>query len=124
MHKWPSYEKGKERNCENILDVAINGRTFAALVPPSLFTMLKSGDVFIFMGMATSFHKHYCSPSQIIDLLQNRGLLIDDTSSATRQITNIGHYRFSAYLYPLLATPKENQTFKPQSKFLIDHTCI
>ena len=67
--------------------------------------------------MATSFHKHYNSPFQIIELLQKRGLIIDDIFSAAKQLTNIGYYRFSAYLYPFLLTPKEAQMFKPQSKF-------
>ncbi len=90
---------------------------FCSISSPKPLHNAQIGGRFIFTGMATSFHKHYCSPSQIIELLQNRGLIIGDTLSATRQITNIGHYRFSAYLYPLLATPKENQMFKPQSKF-------
>lgn len=67
--------------------------------------------------MTTSFHKHYKSPFQIVELLQNRGLIIEDTMSATKELTNIGYYRFSAYLYPFLSTPKEVQIFKPKSKF-------
>lgn len=67
--------------------------------------------------MATPFHKHYYSPVKIIELLQDRGLIIEDTMSATKQLINIGYYRFSAYLYPFLSTPKEGQIFKPQSKF-------
>lgn len=67
--------------------------------------------------MAISFHKHYNSPSQIVKLLQNRGLIIEDTTSAINKLINVGYYRFSAYLYPFLATPKDAQVFKPQSKF-------
>lgn len=67
--------------------------------------------------MATLFHKHYNSPSQIIELLKDRGLIVEDTTSATKQLMNIGYYRFSAYLYPFLASPKSEQQFKPQSKF-------
>lgn len=71
--------------------------------------------------MATLFHKHYNSPSQIIALLKDRGLIVEDTTSATCQLMNIGYYRFSAYLYPFLASPKSEQQFKPQSKF---HTAL
>lgn len=75
------------------------------------------GGRFILICMATSFHKHYNSPSQIVELLQDRGLIIEDTTSATKQLVNIGYYRFSAYLYPFLSIPKEAQMFKPQSRF-------
>lgn len=67
--------------------------------------------------MATLFHKHYNSPTQIVELLQGRGLIVEDATSAARQLMNIGYYRFSAYLYPFLASPKSEQMFKPQSKF-------
>lgn len=67
--------------------------------------------------MATLFHKHYNSPFQIIELLKGRGLIVEDATSSARQLMNIGYYRFSAYLYPFLASPKSEQLFKPQSKF-------
>ena len=67
--------------------------------------------------MAIAFHKNYNSPSQIVKLLQDRGLIIEDTTSVIKDLINIGYYRFSAYLYPFLATPKDAQIFKPQSKF-------
>lgn len=67
--------------------------------------------------MAILFNKHYNSPSQIIELLKERGLIVEDITSATRQLMNIGYYRFSAYLYPFLASPKCEQQFKPQSNF-------
>lgn len=67
--------------------------------------------------MAIPFHKYYNSPYQIITLLQERGLTIENGTSAIKQITNIGYYRFSAYLYPFLEIPKDAQSFKPHSKF-------
>lgn len=67
--------------------------------------------------MAIAFHKNYNSPAQIVWLLQDRGLIIEDITSAIKDLMNIGYYRFSAYLYPFLATPKDTQIFKPQSKF-------
>ncbi len=106
---------------ERILHENLDGWTkccnFASLVPPSLFYNAQIGGRFIFIDMATSFHKHYNSPSQIVALLQSRGLVINDTLLATKQLTNIGDYRFSAYLYPFLLAPKDAQMFKPKSKF-------
>lgn len=67
--------------------------------------------------MPISFNKHYNSPTQIIKLLQNRGLAINDTTAAIQDLINFGYYRFSAYLYPLLANPKDAHIYKPQSKF-------
>lgn len=63
------------------------------------------------------YPKHYKSPEQIVNLLKTRGLNIDDESLAIETIKNIGYYRFSAYLYPFLALPKENQLFKSGSDF-------
>lgn len=65
------------------------------------------------------FPKHYKSPLQLVQLLKERGLSIDDDHKAERYIQNIGYYRLSAYLYPLLANPKERQLFKPDSSFKI-----
>lgn len=69
------------------------------------------------MRMTELFHKNYNSPSQIIELLKIRGLIVEDTISATQYLMNIGYYRFSAYLYPFLTIPKKEHQFKPQSNF-------
>lgn len=50
-------------------------------------------------------------------MLQSRGLIVDNTDIAERYLRRIGYYRFSAYLYPLLATPKQNHLFKQGSSF-------
>ena len=50
-------------------------------------------------------------------MLQSRGLLVEDAEMAERFLRRIGYYRFSAYLYPLLDTPKEKHLFKPGSSF-------
>ena len=57
--------------------------------------------------MAVKFGKTYTSPADIICLLKQRGLQIDDVDSAEHVISNVGYYRFSAYLYPFLTQPKE-----------------
>ena len=79
--------------------------------------MLKSGVVFFIYTMAVKFGKTYTSPADIICLLKQRGLQIDDADSAEHVISNVGYYRFSAYLYPFLTQPKELHLFKPSSQF-------
>ena len=67
--------------------------------------------------MSESFHKKYNSPEDLVALLTQRGLTIDDAYIASQYIKNIGYYRLSAYLYPLLEMPKEEQRFKSNSHF-------
>ncbi len=82
--------------------------------PPSLFTMLKSAGRFFIMARYT---KTYSSPAQLVTLLQSRGLHIEKVARTENYLRHIGYYRFSAYLYPLLTTPKENHVFKPGATF-------
>ena len=82
--------------------------------PPSLFTMLKSAGRFVSMIQYT---KTYSSPSQLVTLLQSRGLHVENMVRTENYLRHIGYYRFSAYLYPLLATPKGNHVFKPGTAF-------
>ena len=91
--------------------------TFAALEPPSLLTMLKSGVVLFLIPMPIAFEKHFTPVEDIVDILCCRGLNIDNYDEALHLLTNIGYYRFSAYLYPLLETPKCNHQFKTNSSF-------
>ena len=65
--------------------------------------------------MPITFPKHYKSPEELVDLLTERGLSIPEKDSACRYIRNIGYYRLSAYLYPFLKLPKEQQFFKDGS---------
>lgn len=50
-------------------------------------------------------------------LLQSRGLNVEDVERSENYLRRIGYYRFSAYLYPLLSTPKENHVFKSGNTF-------
>lgn len=79
--------------------------------------MLKSGVVLFYIPMSIRFDKTYTSPSAIVALLKERGLEIDNLQRAEHYIRNIGYYRLSAYMYPLLQIPKEEHLFKPKSKF-------
>ena len=65
--------------------------------------------------MSEIFPKKYYSPEELVGLLAQRGLVIDDVKIASQYIRNIGYYRLSAYLYPLLDMPKEKQLFKSNS---------
>lgn len=67
--------------------------------------------------MGIRFDKTYTSPSAIVALLKERGLEIDNLQRAEHYIRNIGYYRLSAYMYPLLRIPKGEHLFKPKSKF-------
>jgi len=67
--------------------------------------------------MTTHFHKTYQSPADIVSLLQSRGLNTDNPQRAEHYIRNIGYYRLSAYLYPLLQMPKEVHRYKTGCTF-------
>ncbi|MBO5718853.1 MAG: Abi family protein [Bacteroidales bacterium] len=79
--------------------------------------MLKSGVVLFLIPMPIAFEKHFTPVEDIVDILCCRGLNIDNYDEALHLLTNIGYYRFSAYLYPLLETPKCNHQFKTNSSF-------
>lgn len=61
--------------------------------------------------------KSYTNPANLVQLMENRGLIIEDKSKAENYIRRIGYYRFSAYLHPLLTTPKNRHIFKYGSSF-------
>lgn len=77
----------------------------------------KIGGRFIFILWLSIFHKTYQSPTDIVALLQRRGLDIENPKSAEHYIRNIGYYRLSAYLYPLLKMPKEAHLYKAGCSF-------
>ena len=70
--------------------------------------------VFVYRRMATRipFTKMYSSPNDLVQLLKARGLEITDEEKAKHYLSHIGYYRLSAYMYPLLSFPKEQQLFK------------
>ena len=63
------------------------------------------------------FIKTYKNHSELVDLLQSRGLLIDNTKRAEHYIQNIGYYRLSAYIHPFLKSPKSAHQFKDSATF-------
>ena len=58
------------------------------------------------------YSKPYKTASDLVTLLQARGLAINDTLRAERYISNIGYYRLSAYMFPFLLLPKTDHKFK------------
>ena len=58
------------------------------------------------------YSKPYKTASDLVTLLQVRGLAISDTLRAERYISNIGYYRLSAYMFPFLLLPKTDHKFK------------
>jgi len=57
------------------------------------------------MATKNSFTKMHSSPSDLVQLLQSRGLVIFDREKAKHYLSHIGYYRLSAYSYPMLSFP-------------------
>jgi len=55
--------------------------------------------------------------SKQLDLLKERGLIIENEEKALHLLENLSYYRLSGYLYPQLALPKEDHIFKDESYF-------
>ena len=82
--------------------------------------MLKfAGRFFYVYTMANKipFQKPYTNAKDLVKLLQSRGLTIADSDKAEKNIDSIGYYRLSAYMYPLLQTPKEQHRYKQGATF-------
>ena len=82
--------------------------------------MLKCAGRFFIYTMTTpkiTFDKTYHSPQELIQLLESRGLLVENKPKSEHYLKYIGYYRLSAYMYPLLEMPKENHIYKQGSSF-------
>ncbi|MDO4461032.1 MAG: Abi family protein [Bacteroidia bacterium] len=64
------------------------------------------------MAQRIPFSKSFVSSSDLISLLSERGMQIDDALEVAQCLDNIGYYRLSAYMYPLLDMPKNQHLFK------------
>ena len=64
-----------------------------------------------------SYKKPYKSAKDLVQLLQTRGLIINDFSRAENYIRHIGYYRLSAYMCPHLEHPKEKHIYKKNKTF-------
>ena len=63
------------------------------------------------------FTKRFESSENLVNLLESRGLQICDRNKAIQYLDNIGYYRLSAYMYPLLKMPKTAHLYKEGSTF-------
>lgn len=69
------------------------------------------------MSQLIPFPKHFESSADLVKLLRQRGLVIDDAAKAEHYLDNIGYYRLSAYMYPLLSQPKSAHLYKKGATF-------
>lgn len=67
--------------------------------------------------MKNKFEKEYKTSSELVSLLKERGLIIRNVDKACNFLDNIGYYRLSAYMYPLLKTPKTEHQYKIGASF-------
>ena len=63
------------------------------------------------------FMKHYMAETDLVALLESRGLIVSDEAKAVRYLESIGYYRLSAYMYPFLKVPKESHQYKEGTTF-------
>jgi len=75
--------------------------------------------VFLYTTMAITipFGKNYTKPRDLVSLLISRGLTVRYTNKAEHYLEHIGYYRLSAYMYPLLRTPKSQHLYKQGASF-------
>lgn len=71
----------------------------------------------LLMPQLINYTKQFESSADLVKLLQGRGLKIDDVAKAVHYLDNIGYYRLSAYMYPLLEQPKSAHQYKPGVTF-------
>jgi abortive infection bacteriophage resistance protein len=62
------------------------------------------------------FDKKATSILEQIDILKQRGLIIEDETNAIHKLSNISYYRLGEYWY-VMQDDKTNHTFKPNSRF-------
>ena len=84
--------------------------------------MLKSCEAFFVythlnMANLIPFTKWFESSENLVNLFESRGLQICDRNKAIQYLDNIGYYRLSAYMYPLLKMPKTAHLYKEGSTF-------
>ena len=69
------------------------------------------------MANLIPFTKQFESSENLVNLFESRGLQICDRNKAIQYLDNIGYYRLSAYMYPLLKMPKIVHLYKEGSTF-------
>ena len=74
-------------------------------------------DTHLNMANLIPFTKRFESSENLVNLLESRGLQICDRNKAIQYLDNIGYYRLSVYMYPLLKMPKTAHLYKEGSTF-------
>ena len=97
-------------------------RIFAQSVPTKpLNDAQMRGAFFVYthlnMANLIPFTKRFEFSVNLVNLLESRGLQICDRNKAIQYLDNIGYYRLSAYMYPLLKMPKTVHLYKEGSTF-------
>ena len=64
-----------------------------------------------------NFGKEYKTSQELVTILEHRGLTINDRQKAQLYLESIGYYRLSAYMHPLLKTPKSLHQYKTGASF-------
>ncbi len=95
----------------NICPIRTKGVPLPHKNPPSLFTMLKSAGRFVCM----KFEKRYANPTELLKILESRGLDCSSVAEAESKLRSVGYYRLTGYLFPFLSMPKSAHLFKPGS---------
>ena len=77
---------------------------------------------FLFLCRPPSFMlEQYTKPplnhKEQLQLLKDRGLLVEDDTKALHLLHHISYYRLSGYWHPLLLQPKHLHRFKPNASF-------
>ena len=67
--------------------------------------------------MKASFAKPYSSSEQIVQILKQRGMLINEERKVENYLMNIGYHRLSAYIYPFYKSPKADLQLKEGTTF-------
>lgn len=102
--------------------ISIIIRIFAASVlakPLNNAQIVRGVFIYTHLNMANliPFTKRFESSENLVNLLESRGLQIYDRNKAIQYLDNIGYYRLSAYMYPLLKMPKTAHLYKEGSSF-------
>lgn len=69
------------------------------------------------MANLIPFTKRFESSENLVGLLESRGLQIGDRNKVIQYLDNIGYYRLSAYMYPLLKMQKTAHLYKNDATF-------
>ncbi len=87
-------------------------------VPAKPLNNAQIGGAFFYTPLLKIAYAKTCTlPADLIPLLRQRGLAIADEQKTVNYLSNIGYYRLSAYLYPLLREPKSDHLYKEGATF-------